>query len=114
MVENKNPAPLAAGRASEAFCLAAGQSEDSQVLAGFQAPAGPSGEAIAACDEFILDELFRAFDLIVSYATSAMEAARRDDRDEIRLRLRVQLRDCFRHAVQIHDLLSAPSKGSGS
>ena len=64
---------------------------------------------------FILDELFRAFDLIASYANSGLEAARRGDRDEIRLRLRIQLRDCFRHAVQIHDLLSSrPLPGSGS
>jgi hypothetical protein len=78
-------------------------------------PAAPSPEAIAECDEFVLDELFRAFDLIESYATSGKEAARRGDRNEIRLRLRIQLRDLFRHAVQVHDLLSPePPKGSGS
>jgi hypothetical protein len=70
--------------------------------------AEPSPEAIAECDEFILDELFRAFDLIESYATSGKEAARRGDREEIRLRLRVQMRDVFRHAVAVHDLLSSP------
>ena len=68
--------------------------------------AEPSQEAIAACDEFILDELYQSFDLIGSYATSAREAARRGDRDEIRLRLRCQLRDAFRHAIAVHDLLS--------
>ena len=68
--------------------------------------AEPSQEAIAACDEHILDELFKAFALIESYARSAIEATRRGDRDEIRLRLRCQLRDCFRHAVATHDLLS--------
>jgi hypothetical protein len=67
----------------------------------------PSPEAIAECDELVLDELFRAFDLIESYAISGKEAARRGDREEIRLRLRTQLRDCFRHAVATHDLLSA-------
>jgi hypothetical protein len=66
----------------------------------------PSPEAIAEADEFILDELFRAFDLIESYAISGKEAARRGDREEIKLRLRTQLRDCFRHAVATHDLLS--------
>jgi hypothetical protein len=79
------------------------------------AAAGPSAEAIAEVDEFILDELYRDFCLIESIATSAVEAARRGDRDEIRLRLRKQLRDCFRHAVQIHNLLSPePPKDAGS
>ena len=69
--------------------------------------AEPSQEAIAACDEHILDELYQAFDLIESLcAISGMEAARRGDREEIRLRLRCQLRDAFRHAVAVHDLLS--------
>jgi hypothetical protein len=67
--------------------------------------AAPSPQAVAEADEFLLDEIYRAFDLIWSYAASAKEAARRGDRDEIRLRLRVQLRDAFRHAVAIHDLL---------
>jgi hypothetical protein len=69
----------------------------------------PSPEAIAECDEYVLDELFRAFDLIESYAISGKEAARRGNREEIKLRLRVQLRDCFRHAVATHDLLSTQS-----
>jgi hypothetical protein len=55
--------------------------------------------------------LHDTFELIRSYAVSGIEAARRGDRDEIRLRLRVQLRDCFRHAVEVHDLLSAPKEG---
>ena len=46
--------------------------------------AEPSAEAIAEADEFILDELYRAFGLIESYARSGFEAARRGDRDEIR------------------------------
>jgi hypothetical protein len=70
--------------------------------------AEPSPEAIAECDEFILDELYRDFGLMASYAASAIEAARRGDREEIRLRLRVQMRDVFRHAVAVHDLLSSP------
>jgi hypothetical protein len=76
---------------------------------------GPSPEAMEACDEFLLDELARDFDLIESYAISGKEAARRGDRDEVRLRLRIQLRDLFRHAVQLHDLLAPRlSQGSGS
>jgi phosphate uptake regulator len=78
------------------------------------ASTGPSAEAVAEADEFLLDEIFRDLSLIWSYATSAMEAARRGDRDELRLRLRVQLRDCFRHAVELHNLLSTGQpKGSG-
>jgi hypothetical protein len=73
--------------------------------ASFEA-AEPSAEAVAECDESILDELFKAFSLIESYARSGVEAARRGDREEVRLRLRVQLRDVFRHAVATHDLLS--------
>lgn len=71
-----------------------------------RAIAEPSPGAIAEADEFILDELYRDFGLIRSYATSAMEAALRGDREELRLRLRSQLRDCFRHAVELHSLLS--------
>jgi|SRR5579871_768063 len=71
---------------------------------------GPSPEAIAACDEFILDELWETLQLVGSYTNSALEACRRGDRDEIRLRLRVQLRDSFRHAVAVHDLLSPVRK----
>jgi hypothetical protein len=69
----------------------------------------PSPEAVAECDECILDELFRVFELIESYAISGKEAARRGDREEVRLRLRVQLRDTFRHAVNVHNLLSTQS-----
>jgi hypothetical protein len=68
--------------------------------------AEPSAEAVAEADEFVLDEIYRSFDSIASYAISGKEAARRGDRDEVRLRLRVQLRDCFKHAVATHDLLS--------
>jgi hypothetical protein len=68
--------------------------------------AEPSPEAVAECDEHVLDEIYRSFDLIRSYATSGLEAARRGDRDEVRLRLRVQLRDVFRHAVELHNMLS--------
>jgi hypothetical protein len=51
--------------------------------------------------------------LIRSYAVSGIEAARRGDRNEIKLRLRVQMRDCFRHAVQLHDLLSGDKPKEG-
>jgi hypothetical protein len=115
MAENGSPASLAGDDRAGLLSSAASNPTDSPALNELQAHAGPSPEAIAVCDEFVLDELFRAFDLIASYANSGIEAARRGDRGEIRLRLRVQLRDCFRHAVQIHDLLSpGPSQGSGS
>jgi hypothetical protein len=65
---------------------------------------------IAENEEFLLDEIYRDLDLIQSYTVSAKKAARRDDRDELRLRLRVQLRDCFRHAVELHNLLSTGRK----
>lgn len=68
--------------------------------------AEPSAQAVAEVDEAVLDELFSVFGQIESYARSAVEAARRGDREEIRLRLRRQLRDCFRHAVAVHDMLS--------
>ena len=71
-------------------------------------PSEPSPEAIAAADAHILNELYESFELIRSYSVSGREAADRGDRDEIRLRLRVQLRDCFRYAVSLHDLLSSP------
>jgi len=72
-----------------------------------QSPSDPSSSAaVAEADEFLLDELYRDFSLIESYARSGLEAARRGDRDEVRLRLRIQLRDVFRHAVETHNLLS--------
>jgi hypothetical protein len=67
----------------------------------------PSPEAVAAADEFVLDEIHDTLQLIKSYAVSGIEAARRGDRHELKLRLK-QLRDCFRHALQVHNLLSAP------
>ena len=75
-------------------------------------PASPP--AVAEADEFLLDEIFRDLSFIWSYATSAMEAARRGDRDELRLRLRVHLRDHFKHAVKLHNLLSSerPTEGA--
>ena len=72
----------------------------------------PSPEAIAEAQALILDELFDAFGLIESYAISAREAARRGDREEIRLRLRSQMRDVFRHAVELHNLLG-PERPNG-
>jgi hypothetical protein len=114
MAENGSPASLAGDDRAGMLCSAASNPKDNPSLTAFQAHASPSPEAVAECDEFVLDELFRAFDLIASYAESGKEAARRGDRDEIRLRLRSQLRDCFRHAVQIHDLLSPkPLPASG-
>jgi len=71
---------------------------------------GPSPEAVAAAEEFLLDEIFSALSLIASYTTSALEAARRGDRNELRLPLRVQLRDCFRYAVELHNLLPLGQK----
>jgi hypothetical protein len=77
------------------------------------ASVGPSAEAVAEADELVLDEIFHALSLIASYTTSALEAARRGDREELRLRLRVQLRDCFRHAVEVHNLLSTGQRKGG-
>jgi hypothetical protein len=71
----------------------------------------PSPEAIAAGEELVLDELREAFELIRSYAVSGREAVDRGDREEIRLRLRIQLRDAFRYAVGIHDLPPALTNG---
>jgi hypothetical protein len=77
---------------------------------GKTASVGPSAEAVAEADEFLLDEIFHDLSLIASYTTSALEAARRGDREELRLRLRIQLRDHFRHAVELHNLLSPGRK----
>jgi hypothetical protein len=74
------------------------------------APCSPSPEAVAEVEEALLDEIFRELGLIGSYTTSALEAARRGDREELSLRLRIQLRDCFRHAVQLHNLLTPGRK----
>jgi hypothetical protein len=116
MAENRNPVPLAADRASKAFCSATEHAEDSHLPLKHQGSfvaVGPSPEAIAAADEFVLDEIYRDLDLIRSYSISALEAARRGDREELRLRLRIQLRDLFRHAVELHNLLSTERRKGG-
>jgi hypothetical protein len=116
MAENRNPVPLAAVRASKAFCSATEHAEDSHLPLKHQGSfvaVGPSPEAIAAADEFVLDEIYRDLDLIRSYSISALEAARRGDREELRLRLRIQLRDLFRHAVELHNLLSTERRKGG-
>ena len=78
-------------------------------------PAHPSPEAIAVADEHVLDALWEAFETIRSYAVSGREAAGRSDKEEVGLRLRVQLRDCFRYAVELHNLLSpAPAETAES
>ena len=79
------------------------------MTASLSDPASPA--VIAEADEFLLDELYCDFSLIESYARSALEAARRGDRDEVRLRLRIQLRDVFKHAVATHNLLSTQRVG---
>jgi hypothetical protein len=101
--DSRNVACLAASNA-----LNTADPEANQVNTAY---VGPSAEAVAAADELVLYEIFQALSLIASYATSALEAARRGDREELRLRLRVQLRDCFRHAVEVHNLLSTDQKG---
>jgi hypothetical protein len=106
MVENGSPASLAGDDRAGLLCSAASNPTDNLALAPLQVHAGPSQEAVAACDEFVFNELFHAFSTIESYAVSAKEAARRGDRNEIKLRLRTQLRDCFRYAVQVHNLMS--------
>jgi hypothetical protein len=75
--------------------------------------AKPSPEVIAEVEEFILDEIYRILSLIISYGTSAVEASRRGDRDELRLRLRIQMRDCFRNAVELQKLLSSERPKEG-
>ena len=91
----------------------AGGGNPRDVLASTKhAPAaqGPaSAEAMAEADEILLDEIYHDLWLIRSYTTSALEACQRGDRRELRLRLRGQLRDLFRHAVDIHKLLSSES-----
>jgi hypothetical protein len=117
-LERESPAALAgADRALGLLCSAASNSgvtvSGSDVQAARKA-GGPSTEAIADVDEFLLDEIYRDLDLIKSYSISAMEAAHRGDRDELRLRLRGQLRDIFRHAVELHNLLSTERPRGGS
>jgi hypothetical protein len=92
--------------------LAAG-SRDTANLAERQCHSPASPSVIADTDEFLLDEIYYDLWLIASYATSALEAAKRGDREELRLRLRVQLRDCFRHAVELHNLISTEIRKGG-
>jgi hypothetical protein len=73
----------------------------------------PSPQAVAEAEDFLLDEIYSDLQLIQSYTISAMQAARRGDREELRLRLRIQLRDCFRHAVELHKLLTPDQPKQG-
>jgi hypothetical protein len=115
MGKNGSPVSLAGDDRAGLLCSAANNPSDNSALAALQVPGGPSPEAIAAADDYIFDELASDFALIESYAISGKEAARRGDRDEVRLRLRIQLRDVFRHAVEIHNLLFPEQpRGSGS
>jgi hypothetical protein len=77
------------------------------------ASVGPSAEAVAEIEEFLLNEIYHDLSLIASYTTSALETARRGDREELRLRLRVQLRDCFHQAVELHNL-RPPGRKAGA
>lgn len=113
-LQRESPAALAgADRAPGLLCSAA---SDPGVRASGSKVQGvhASAEAIAEADEFILVEIYRDLDLIKSYSISAMEAAHRGDRDELRLRLRGQLRDLFRHAIELHKLLSTERTRGGS
>jgi hypothetical protein len=99
---SRNVACLAASSALNTADLEANQGKTASVI--------PSAEAVAEADELVLDEIVHALSLIASYTTSAVEAAKRGDREELRLRLRVQLRDCFRYAVELHNLLPPGQK----
>jgi hypothetical protein len=112
----RNQVTLAADLASKAFCSATEPAEDNHLPLKHQGSfvaVGPSPEAVAEADEFLLDEIFHDLSLIASYTTSALEAVRRGDREELRLRLRIQLRDHFRHAVELHNLLSTERRKGG-
>ena len=76
----------------------------------------PSPEAVESVNEFLLDEIFYDLGLIGSYTTSALEACRRNDLVELRLRLRSQLRDLFKHVLELHALLppERTKEGGGS
>jgi hypothetical protein len=113
--ENRNRSRWRAGRASKTFFSATERAEDSPLPLKHQGSCdadGPTREAVSDIEEFLLDEIFHDLSLIASYTTSALEAARRGDREELRLRL-VQLRDCFRHAVELHNLLSPRQRKKG-
>jgi hypothetical protein len=114
MAESGNPGSLAAARAPNTFSLPVERSENNPASAGLQVHAGPSPEAKAECDEFILDEIFRDLDLTRSYVTIGLEAAHFGERAELRLRLQL-IRDHIHHAIQSYKLLSPePSQGRGS
>jgi hypothetical protein len=116
MLEVKSPAaPASADRALELLRSAASNSKITASGSHDQGSRGgaASPEAVAEIDEFLLDEIHHDLHLIRSYSTSAIEAAVRGDRDELRLRLRVQLRDVFRHAIELHNLLSPKGAQGG-
>jgi hypothetical protein len=93
----RDPAAWRADRISEAFCVAAERSEDSQTSPQFQGrqddPGTPSLEALAASRDLALEEIVDAASLAESYSRSLAEAAWRGDRLTVEVSLR-QLRAC--------------------
>ena len=63
-------------------------------------------ETKAVVDDLRLDAIAETMDLVVSYAVSGREAAWRDDRKELGMRV-VQLRECMASVIQTFNELKA-------
>jgi hypothetical protein len=61
-------------------------------------------DARAEIDEQLLDEIYGGLDLAKSYIVSALEACRRSDRHELRLR-QSQINDCLQYTFEALSLL---------
>jgi hypothetical protein len=116
-LQMRNPAPLAAGRASDVFCLAAERSEDNPNLLKTQealASRGPSAEAVAAARDLVFEGLVETGSLAESYSRSLAEAAWRGDRSTVEVHLR-QLRACIVTSIGIFKQLDGvEAKGGGA
>ena len=125
----KNPPPLAAGRASEAFCVTAEHSDDYQTLPKNQAPVlgldigheadqgvlasrSASPAAISAARDLVFEGLVEAGSLAESYSRSLTEAAWRGDLSTVEVHLR-QLRACVVTSIGIFKQLDGGEEKGG-
>ena len=124
----KNPPPLAAGRASEAFYVTAEHSDDDQTLPKNQAPVlgldigheadqgvlasrSASPAAISAARDLVF-EVVEAGSLAESYSRSLTEAAWRGDLSTVEVHLR-QLRACVVTSIGIFKQLDGGEERGG-
>ena len=101
----RNPAPLAAGRASEAFCVAAERSGDNQLPLKHQAPILAN-----ALDPLLFEEIEQSADNAASIWRSIAEASFRGDV----MTIAVHLHQARLVTFHVHEIVKQFGRGSES